>query len=146
MPGSYKLDTVRKIVFSRAWGVVVDSDLIAHPNALRADPRFAPDYRQIADFRDVTNYKLTSEGIRDQVHLNPFSAESRRAIIVAPGVGFGLARMYQSSLTRDSEMFQVVHTLEEANEWVGLDRATPWPDGPADALFGVEESRGATSR
>jgi hypothetical protein len=146
MPGSYKLDVERRIVFSRAWGVVVDEDIAAHPKALRADPRFSPDFNQIADFRDVLEYRLTSDGIRNQVHLNPFSSESRRVIIVAPGVGFGLARMYQSSMTRDSDMFQIVHTLEEGNEWIGLGRDAAWPEGPADAVFGVNEVRGATAR
>lgn len=140
MPGSYTIDAIRRIVFSRAWGVLVDADLIAHAKALRDDPRFSPDFSQIADFRQVAEYRLTAETVRGHVHVNPFSPAARRVIAVAPGVGFGMARMYQATLAGDSDAFQVVHSLEDANEWMGLDRASPWPEGPADAAFGIEQA------
>ena len=40
MPGSYLIDVANGIVFTRAWGVLADDEIIAHAQTLRADPRF----------------------------------------------------------------------------------------------------------
>lgn len=95
MPGGYLIDQTRLIVLSRAWGVLKDSELVAHARALAADPRFAPYLNQLSDFRDVTDFQVTAATIRELVALSPFGAGSRRAFVMGADVGLGLARMFE---------------------------------------------------
>jgi hypothetical protein len=71
MPASYLIDPARGVVFSRAWGVLTDEEILAHGRVLRADARLTPGFRQLADFRDVTTLGVTSEGVRRAAQNNP---------------------------------------------------------------------------
>ena len=57
MPCGYTIDLARSLVLSRGWDLVTDRELLAHVRALTADPRFARDFRQLADLRDVADVR-----------------------------------------------------------------------------------------
>jgi hypothetical protein len=95
MPAGYTIDLERSLVLSRGWGVLTDRELLAHVRALTADPRFAQNFCQLGDLRDVTDVQITAATIREMVRLNPFWAGARRALVVTSDVVFGMARMYQ---------------------------------------------------
>jgi len=137
MPASYLLDLERRVVFSRAWGVLTDADITAHAAALRSDARFDPSFRQVADFRAVSEIRVTGAVVRGIAFDNPFRREARRAFVVASDLAFGLARMFELAAAADAEEFRIVRTIEPALEWIGLDPATPWPSQAPDATFGV---------
>jgi hypothetical protein len=138
MPGSYTIDPKNSIVFSRAWGALTDAELAAHARALQEDPHFDPGFRQLADFRDVGELRVTAEGVRSLVHLNPFAKDARRAFVVGTDVMYGMVRMYQLTLDVEPGSIHVCRSMDEALEWLGLDRSLKWPAGPADATFDIK--------
>jgi hypothetical protein len=138
MPGSYRIDVERGIVFTRGWGVLTDVQTAAHAKALAADPRHNPAFRQLADFRDLTEIRVTSDGIRDVARSNPFKRDARRAFVVATDEAFGLTRMFGFFADASNEQFMIFRAIEPAMEWLGLDPKTPWPEGPPDAQFGAD--------
>ena len=122
MPGGYVIDQTRSMVLSRAWGVLEDSELLAHVRALAADPSFAPHLNQIADFGDVTEFQETSAVIRELVTLSPFGTGSRRAIVMRADVGFGLARMFEIMRDPSPDEIHVFRDLDAALQWLGFAR------------------------
>lgn len=99
MPISYRVDTSLRLVFSRAWGVVTDGEMLSHSLALRADPRFEPDFKHWLDAGAVTDLQLTSEVVRRLAAQTPFGPGSRRAVVASADFVFGMSRMFQ--LLRD---------------------------------------------
>jgi hypothetical protein len=138
MPGSYVIDVPRLVVFSRGWGVLTDDELISHAKTLRADPRLAPGFRQVADFRHLSEVRVTSDGVITVARHNPFPRDARRGIVVPSDGTYGLARMFQIYIEAESEHLGIFRALGPALEWVGLDPETPWPGQAPDALFGGE--------
>jgi hypothetical protein len=137
MPGSYLIDLQRGLVFTRGWGVFTDHELLWHAETLRADPRFDPEFRQVVSFLDVSEVRVTAEGVRALAQINPFRRDSRRAIVVPSDLVFGLTRMFEAHTNSDQEQFRIFRVLEPAFEWVGLDPAASWPAGEPDATIGV---------
>ena len=137
MPCSYLIDLERSLVFSRGWGVFTDDELLWHGKTLRADPRFDPGFRQIVSFLDVTEVRVTAEGVRTLAQINPFHKDSRRAIVVPSDLIFGLTRMFEAHTNSDQEQFRIFRALGPAFEWVGLDSAVTWPAREPDAAVGV---------
>jgi hypothetical protein len=138
MPGSYRIDVARGIVFTRGWGVLTDVQIAAHAKALGSDPRHDPAFKQIVDFSGLTEIRVTSEGVRDVARINPFRRDARRAIVVASDEAFGLSRMFGFLADANNDQFAIFRALEPAMEWVGLDPKTPWPEEPPDATFGAD--------
>ena len=137
MPCSYLIDLQRGLVFSRGWGVFTNEELLWHGRTLRADPRFDPGFRQIVSFLDVTEVRVTAEGVRTLAQINPFRTDSRRAIVVPSDLIFGLTRMFEAHTNSDQEQFRVFRELGPAFEWVGLDPTEQWPAREPDATIGV---------
>jgi hypothetical protein len=137
MPGSYWIDVPRLIVFSRGWGVLTDEEIISHARTLRADPRLAPGFRQVVNFLELSEVRVTSEGVSTVARHNPFPRDARRGIVVPSDGTYGLTRMFQIYMEAESEHMGIFRALGPALEWVGLDPGTPWPAQAPDATFGV---------
>ena len=120
MPSAYTIDQTRSIVLSRGWGVITEHELLAHARALAADPRFEPHFCQLADLRDVTSVQVTSATIRQLVHLSPFGAGARRALVGSTDIVYGMARMFQIMRDESPDDIQVFRDLDAALEWLGI--------------------------
>jgi hypothetical protein len=120
MPCGYTIDLARSLVLSRGWDVVMDRELLAHVRILTADPRFARDFRQLADLRDVTDVQITASTIREMVKLNPFGAGARRAVVVTNDVVFGMARMYQILTDESPDELQIFRKVDDALQWLWI--------------------------
>ncbi|HYQ89597.1 MAG TPA: hypothetical protein VEU09_08215 [Candidatus Binatia bacterium] len=105
---------------------------------LRADPRPAPGFRQIFDFRHLSELRLTSAGVSTVARHYPFPRDARRGIVVPTEGAFGLARMFQIYMEAESDHMGIFRAMGPALEWIGLDAATPWPAQAPDAVFGEE--------
>ena len=136
MPGSYLIDVASGVVYSRKWGVLTDEQIAAYSETLRADPRFDPGFRQIADFRELTDIRVSGAGVREVARHNPFRRDARRAFVVSSEEVFGLTRMFGSYTDSSGDAFRIFRAIEPAFEWIGLDPTTPWPAQPPDATFG----------
>lgn len=118
MPASFTIDPERRLVRSRAWGVLVDADLLQTQRGVRGDPRFAPDFGQLYDFTDVTELRLTGEVVQALAQRSPFARDARRAVVVGSAVAFGMARMYQLAADRESSTFRIFRDVESASRWL----------------------------
>lgn len=138
MPASYLIDVQRRIVFSRGWGLLTDTDLTAHADTLRADRRFEPSFSQVVDFRDVGEIRVTSACVEHVAAHNPFRLDARRGFVVALDRAFEMLNMFGLYTEADASQFGIFRALEPAMEWIGLDPATPWPSQAPDATFGMQ--------
>src|SRR5260221_2200018 len=134
MPASYPIDDERRTIFSRAWGVLTDADVVRHNRALIQEPRFRPGYNRLADFRDVTELRLTAEVVSSEAALLRLAPNSRRAFVVSTDLAFGFARMFQLAGAVPDEALQVVRDLESGMAWIGLSPGTPWPAAAPDGV------------
>ncbi len=138
MPTTYRLDVANWVVYSRAWGAVTDEELAAHSRALKADPRFQPDFLQLQDVVDMSEPLVSAEGLRRVAALNPFGKGARRAVLVASNVAFGLARMHEFLRGGSADELQVFRNRAAALGWLGLPAGWQPPEpSPDDPIFQV---------
>lgn len=128
MPTSYEINLPLRLVESQASGVLLEAEVTAHAQALKADPRFKPDFRQVWDMRLVTRFELSQEFIQLAASRSIFAPTARRAFIVPHDEGFGIARMFEAI----SEYFgrtqvEIFRDHESALAW--LDSAPGQPTG-----------------
>jgi hypothetical protein len=125
LPATYHIDRTRQLVLSRAWGVLSNEDLEDHYAWMTADPAFDPEFRQLADLREVTELALNSSNIARAATKPAFDAQARRAIVANSDIAFGLSRMYAIYAEGRGQTVEVFRTIEEAEAWLGLTPAAP---------------------
>ena len=129
MPEDYVIDAGRKLVTCRAWGDFTNDDLYEHYRRLTEDPAFDPQYAQLADLRDVTEFSVDSAQIESAARKKIFAPGTVRAFVAPKGVGFGLARMF-ASYSPENQVVRVFERLDEAEAW--LARTRGGGDGSSD--------------
>lgn len=121
MPCGYTIDLARSLVLTRAWDLVTEREILAHVRALIADPRFARNFHQLADLREVTDARVTESTNKQMlVRLNPFGAGARRAMVVTCDVAFGMARMYQILADESPDELQIFRKMDNALQWLWI--------------------------
>jgi hypothetical protein len=122
MPIDYVVDPEHRAVFTVATGAFSVGDAISHMDRLRADGRFSPLFNQIADFDSVNDVLLSGLDVRTFAQQTVFSPTSRRALVLARPIAFGLGRMFTTLRELAGEPHvAIVKTLTEAAEWTGID-------------------------
>jgi hypothetical protein len=118
------IDVERRMVFSKATGVLTVGDVLDQMDKLTHHPDFQPEWNQIMDMRNVTAIELSGDDIKKLATRNIFVAPSRRAMLVTPGLQFGLGRIFATYrefagetgiriLTDEKEAHSRVSLLEE---------------------------------
>ena len=118
MPATFLIDHDERLIRSRAWGLLIDSDLLETQQRLREDPRFEPTYCQLFDFSAVEQLSLTGDGLRKLAANSPFSRDARRAIVVGSEGAYGMARMYALLSDRNPEHFRIFRDTASAIKWL----------------------------
>jgi hypothetical protein len=119
MPVTYKIDKERRLVSSKAYGVVTREEILDHQRSLAADPDFSPTFSHIADFTSTTKLEVSAADVQTFAVRNIFAPTVRRAIVVADREAFGLARMFE--ILRDAKGEQgnrVFLNMEDALKWI----------------------------
>ena len=119
MPASFVIDHQQRLVQSKAWGVLVEEDLAATQRGVREDKQFDRMYRQVYDFSDVTQVRVSGKQLQSLAYNSPFSPKARRAIVVNSDVAFGMARMYALMGDRDPDCFRIFRDRPSALAWLG---------------------------
>lgn len=130
MPAAYLINRNLGVVFSSAWGVLTDADLMEHQQRLANDQRFVPGLGQIFDFEDVTDVEVTPGGIRLLAERTLFGLGARRAFVLHPGATklFGLMRMFETLTAEHPDKLRVQFDhMQKAMDWIGA----PEPGGAA---------------
>jgi len=121
MPADFFIDPRRRMVFSKAVGVLCFADVVDHMTRLRSHPDFRPEFHQLFDFREVTAFPITFDDLRSLAKRSIFSANSRRAYVVRTDWQFGLGRVFSTYRELAGETgIQIFRTMEEGLAWLGL--------------------------
>ena len=121
MSADFTIDEGHSVVFSYAAGDLTYANIVGHMDRLSADARFRPDMRQIIDFNDIREVKVTNDQIRELAARTIFGPESRRAFVASTDVLFGLARMFQAHREFGGESgIAIFRDMAEATSWIGV--------------------------
>jgi hypothetical protein len=124
MPCEYLIDPERRLVVSRGTGTFRHRDYLEHVEKMSADPRFQPGFNHLVDCRHFEHLDLTADELQSLGKLTLFAASSRRALVVASLLHFGLARMFAAFRSRSHRQETAVfRSMEDAIAWLGLPAA-----------------------
>jgi len=124
MPLEYEIDSVRRIVFVRAFGTLISNEIFNYQQKVWSQPEMAG-YHEVVDMSDVSDLgPVSSEVLR---YLAEMSAEtdstiglSKLAIVAPTSVLYGLGRMFQAyrEMNSNSKQIGVFRNREEAIAWI----------------------------
>ncbi len=122
MAQEFQLDDRQHVVWVRCSGVLTDQDILSHQAALRADPRFQPEFSQLVDTRAVTEVEVSARVMWQLGQSQLFAPSARRAYVVSRDVMFGLVRMYglYQGLRGRAEV-RAFRSRDEAVAWLEVD-------------------------
>lgn len=125
MPADYSLDLPHRLVRSRAWGSLTDTESHLHYVKLAADPAFEPSFRQLCDLSEVTAIEASPDTLRTLARLAVFAPGTRRAFVANEDEHFGLARMLQMFCEIEGTEVGVFRNIRAAEDWLGLPTTAP---------------------
>ena len=108
------------MVTSRISGTVTNDEVLQHNRQLRADPRFDPTFRQLADMSGVTLNAVTTDNVQETARDQYFAPGTRRALVVSDDTTFGLCRMFATYAESLGQVITVFRDRKEAEAWLGL--------------------------
>lgn len=125
MPLDYQIDSIQKLVRSRAWGVLTDAETRDHYQRIADDPTFRPTFHMLCDLRGVSELDVAPRHLRDLARLSTFAPQAQRAFVVHADEQFGVARMLQAFCELEGADVAVFRSLAEAERWLGIQVTTP---------------------
>ena len=123
--------------YEGAGAVIIGSGTVTGDELRRCnDQMYAPDRihklcYQLCDFREITNFEVSSDDVRNIANQDNVAATQNPditiAIVANRSVIYGMARMWQAFLDEVSFNNHVFRTMEEARAWLGenAERKTP---------------------
>lgn len=120
LPTSYEIDSQRRLVTSRIWGAVTDTEILQHNQTLRTDPKFVATYQQLVDMTGVTSIGVSTSTINETSLDQFFEPGTRRAFIATDDAVFGMARMFALRAEGLGQTIQVFRDEGLAREWLGI--------------------------
>lgn len=119
---TYEIDEERAFVRTTITGRLTDADLIAHKEALLADPRFRIGMKELSDVRGVEDLQVTPHGVMMAAKFDSENNEGfgdhRLSLLVSEDLVFGMARMYGSRTLGNTGGVGVFRSEEEALAWL----------------------------
>jgi hypothetical protein len=135
MPIAHTIDTGRRLVQSRLWDVVTETDAWGSAAALMNDPSFDPTFRQLADMREVKEIEVSTNTVRELAIMHIFAPQTKRALVVASDLQYGIGHMTTSFAEGGDQQVAVFRSVAEAERWLGLEAATPPRSAITDAAL-----------
>jgi hypothetical protein len=117
MPAEYTIDSQHNIVRTNFHGVITPRDISNLASSLAKDPRFLPDYAELAVFETDCNLQLSFLDFRALSNVDPFSSTSKRALVVRSHSLYGQARMFQTARDDDRNV-RILDRVEDALNWL----------------------------
>ena len=121
MPTEYKINKSLGVVFSSAYGTIIDDEAFSHQDKLRNDPDFVSNFSQLADFSKVTKIYLSTDAIHHLAERNPFGLGSKRAFVAPVDLLYGLVRMFQILTDNHPDELTVFRDIHEARKYLSLE-------------------------
>ena len=124
MPLSYAIDRRRRVIVTRASGVLSVDDAVCVRGLLQSDPVFRSHFALLFDLREVTQVNLSFQAMARLVSSSVFAPNARRAFVCSTELQHEVAHAF-SLIGREHQLvvriFREPHTAEE---WLG-ERRTP---------------------
>lgn len=125
MPWSYDIDSERRFIQTRFFGVITLEDAESFYRASKADPRFDPMFAELIDLTDADSTQFPTGKIRERADAAP-KITARRAIVVSNDLAFGLARMYSTYVDiNGGALVNVFRDRAEAMSWLEVPDKSP---------------------
>jgi hypothetical protein len=124
MPITYRIDKINMIVFITATEEFTSEGYLGHKRNLTDDPDFDPYFSALFDFRNTTNFRISSVEMSEISMDLIFNERARRAFVVPTGEMYGMIRMFSILSNFESDVIQIFHEMAEARRWIGLDQTT----------------------
>jgi hypothetical protein len=122
---SYTIDRERRLVRSRMWGAVTTADMADLFSRIVSDPRFEPDFRALADLREVTALTSDSMSLGTIASTEVYLPGTRRAAVASTDEVVERMRTFATYSERSGQSVRVFTEMEEAERWVmGREDAT----------------------
>jgi hypothetical protein len=122
MPADYKIDQSKKMVFSLAYGNLIDQDIFKHQAKLRTDPDFDPSFSQLVDCTNVTQIDgLSLKALYVLADRDPFGLGSQRAFVAPHNPDYDVLRLYELLTTVHKDVVVVFRDMEEACKFLCLE-------------------------
>jgi hypothetical protein len=115
---NYRIDDARRIVMTRGWGVVSTRDLQDLTSRILLDPRFDPTYRSLADLSEVTEVLVNTMSMAETATAPLFVSGTRRAIVAASDLVFGMASTFAAISLRTGHEVRVFRRMPDAEAWL----------------------------
>jgi hypothetical protein len=112
----YTIERARRIVLTMFSGKVTLDQSLAYYKQLRSDPEFDFSFDELISVPESARLHLNFEALSSIRTVDPFSPESKRAVVAPLDVNYGISRMYGSLLNREG--FRVFRTLAEAEAFL----------------------------
>jgi hypothetical protein len=120
VPIVHTIDAARRVVQSRLWDVVTETDAWGSAAALMNDPSFDPTFAQLADMREVKDVDVSTRTVRELALIHIFAPQARRALVVASDLQYGIGHMTASFAEGGDQQVAVFRTVAEAERWLGI--------------------------
>lgn len=128
MPAVHSIDHDRKLISTTWEGEPSTKDLADAFTKYLEEVRTEPEcihYHELVDFSNIGGIKLNSSGLRLLADIaaktDKTGVTTKLAIVVKPGLTFGLARMYEiyrNLNPRKSKVIKVFQDSALASEWL----------------------------
>jgi hypothetical protein len=123
MPADYKIDTSKRMVFSRAYGNLTDPDIFKHQDKLRNDPDFDPGFSQLVDCTNVTQIEdLSLKALYALAERDPFGLGSQRAFVAPHNPDYDVFRLYELLTVVHKDVVVVFREMSEAYKFLNLEK------------------------
>jgi hypothetical protein len=124
-PLNYDIDEEQGVVCLRGTGEVTNDDMENIPLRVAADKRLRPGMLSLTDLTEITDYKVTREGIEQYMvmleNTRDVRGQSNAAIVASRDLHYGMARVLElKSEGRGPLKFRVFRSRKEACDWLGI--------------------------
>lgn len=119
MPWNYSIDVAKSVLLVKATGAFSDTDLQTMRTVTNTDARFHPGIRALFDYLEVVESKVTNGAVASWPLGQLYGPNSRRAILVSPGLHDGIAQAFRHSIDQNNNgRVFVTNSREEALAWL----------------------------
>jgi hypothetical protein len=130
MPAKHHIDNKAKLIITTWEGEAVDIEFIEalkqYQNNIQLQPEYI-NYNEVVNLSNVTDIKLTAEGIRElsktAVKTDRVDSKTKLAIIVSSPLAYGLARMYEiyrNLAPNPNKEIKVFNEMSDAYSWIEM--------------------------
>ena len=115
-----RIDPKYQLVFTMTAGRVDDRQMLDHEQAMKSHHAFDHNYNQLADATRIEDNQVTAAGLKTCSGMAPFNLTSKRVVVSARSLEFGMSRVYQAYASMKNHDVMVFPDFDPAFEYLKL--------------------------